>query len=273
MCCHAPYEVPNFNFLTPIQVGTALSGEEFDGFVHDNTGEHISDKNKSYCELTAHYWVWKNNVSDFVGFFHYRRYLYPDLRTKSVYQIVKQPDMRTLQGLQFPTLSDVISDYDIVLPKGENMWVSVEEHYKNAPFHHAKDLDLMKEVLCALKPEYQNAMERYLSQTFSYFGNMFGMKRALFEQYCEFVFPILEQCEKNIDFEGRTTQETRVLGYLGERLLGVFYFHHRENVKSLELPRVQFEPDFKVRMRKKILNAVLPPSSKRRYVVKSWRKG
>ena len=42
--------------------------------VRDNTGDNISVKNKSYCELTTQYWAWKNTDYDYYGFCHYRRY-------------------------------------------------------------------------------------------------------------------------------------------------------------------------------------------------------
>ena len=40
----------------------------------DNSGEHISELNKAYCELTTQYWAWKNMEADYYGFCHYRRY-------------------------------------------------------------------------------------------------------------------------------------------------------------------------------------------------------
>ena len=40
----------------------------------DNTGDNISLKNRSYCELTTQYWAWKNAEADYYGFCHYRRF-------------------------------------------------------------------------------------------------------------------------------------------------------------------------------------------------------
>ena len=44
------------------------------GMLRDDTGEHISDRNRRYCELTTQYWAWKNVTADIYGFCHYRRY-------------------------------------------------------------------------------------------------------------------------------------------------------------------------------------------------------
>ena len=43
--------------------------------IPDDAGENISAWNRSYCELTAQYWAWKNDTAAWQGLFHYRRYL------------------------------------------------------------------------------------------------------------------------------------------------------------------------------------------------------
>ena len=69
VCCHRPVDVPKHPLLVPLQVGAALADSRFYGFLHDDAGENISRKNRSYCELTAQYWVWKNVRADYYGFF------------------------------------------------------------------------------------------------------------------------------------------------------------------------------------------------------------
>ena len=73
--CHKPgIHFPDNTLLQPIHVGAALSSIVIPGVQRDDDGDTISEKNKSYCELTGQYWAWKNTSADYYGFLHYRRY-------------------------------------------------------------------------------------------------------------------------------------------------------------------------------------------------------
>lgn len=265
--CHRPFPVPAHPLLAPIQVGTALSGERFPGFLHDDEGENISGKNRSYCELTAQYWAWKNLRADYCGFFHYRRYLYPDAGAKRPYRIEGAPTTEVLDRLGYDRFSDLIGQYDLILPKRENMHLPVREHYASAPFHYRKDLELMEALIRERCPDYVPAMEKYLSGTECYFGNIFIAGWAVFEDYCGWLFPLLEEFDRRADMMGYGPQELRVEGYLAERLLGIWATRHRE-LRQLELPRVHFIEDPAQRRKQRLVNFLLPPGSKRRSVVK-----
>ena len=52
--------------------------------------------------------------------------------------------------------------------------------------------------------------------------NMFIMKRDNFDKYCEWLFYILFELEKETDLTGYTASEARIYGYLSERLLNVW---------------------------------------------------
>jgi hypothetical protein len=58
----------------PIQVGASLTDVR-KGCLTDHTGDHISHRNRDYCECTGLYWIWKNYTeADYLGLCHYRRY-------------------------------------------------------------------------------------------------------------------------------------------------------------------------------------------------------
>lgn len=55
---HKPSAFLNAAIIKPLHVGKANSCNEI-GCPGDDSGDNISFKNPFYCELTAHYWVWK----------------------------------------------------------------------------------------------------------------------------------------------------------------------------------------------------------------------
>lgn len=271
VCCHQPMPIPKHSLLVPVQVGAALTDKLFPGFLYDNTGENISQKNRSYCELTAQYWAWKNIEADYYGFFHYRRYLYPNLSAKRPYHIAKEPSLSLLEGLGYDGFSELIQGYDLIAPMAEDMHISVREHYADSQGHHKKDLELAVQLVRERCPEMEAAINTYLTGTTSYFGNIYIMQREVFRDYCAWLFPILEEFDQRADTSNYTSQEKRVDGYIAERLFGIYLTDRRDRLRVLELPRVQFCSDREYAHRK-LLNTVLPPGSWRRSLIKKIKR-
>lgn len=274
--CHKPFDIPAHPLLFPIQVGAAQAKERFDGMLSDAEGDNISAVNSQYCELTAQYWAWKNDTADWQGFFHYRRFLYPDMQAVRPYRIENIPTLPLLQKLGYENFEELIRQYDLICPIGEQMYVPVRQHYAEAPFHHQADLERMEGILYQMYPAYRPAAQAYLDGTVHYFGNLYIFSREQFERYCAWLFPLLAEFDRQTDLTGYSTQERRVGGYLAERLFGIYLTHVRQNetLRVLELPRVHFEGMGGGNYRKKqMMAAVLPPNSRRRAFVKKIVKG
>nr|WP_295949835.1 DUF4422 domain-containing protein [uncultured Agathobaculum sp.] len=274
--CHKPFDIPAHPLLFPIQVGAAQAKERFDGMLSDAEGDNISAVNSQYCELTAQYWAWKNDTADWQGCFHYRRFLYPDMQVARPYRIENIPTLPLLQKLGYENFEELIRQYDLICPIGEQMYVPVRQHYAEAPFHHQEDMERMESILYQMYPAYRPAAQAYLDGTVHYFGNLYIFSREQFERYCAWLFPLLAEFDRQTDLTGYSTQERRVDGYLAERLFGIYLTHVRQNetLRVLELPRVHFEGMGGGNYRKKqMMAAVLPPNSRRRAFVKKIVKG
>lgn len=107
---HKDIRMPEGNIYIPVQVGPAK--DDFSGFVRDNTGENISEKNPNYCELTAQYWAWKNRKADVKGLVHYRR-----LFSKGKRMLGASLEKKYENVLDEKTLVDVMKKHDAILPK------------------------------------------------------------------------------------------------------------------------------------------------------------
>ena len=150
------------------------------------------------------------------------------------------------------------------------MHLSVREHYAAAAFHHPKDLSLAERLVQEKYPRFCSAADQYLAGSVCYFGNMYIMRRPVFEDYCAWLFPILKEFDRLANTSEYSIQEQRVDGYLAERLFGIYYTYQKQqgNLRMLELPRVHFEPDRNLLQKKKLLAAILPPGTRRRAWIK-----
>lgn len=256
--CHKDAYIPDLKCLKPIQVGADLADDKLDGMLYDNTGENISNKNKSYCELTAQYWAWKNEDADYYGFFHYRRYFsfntYQNFEEDGWGNIVL--DRLTDDDLQKYHIDDehiqkLVSNYDVITVKArdinENRKLSGGAELKNnyteygvSDAQHIADLDTAIKIIVDKYPEFQKAVESYMHDDKAYECNMFIMSKTLYSEYCIWLFDILSELEKNINLKNYNQEELRVMGFIAERLFGIYYTYLKENpsIKSLELQKV-----------------------------------
>ena len=252
VACHKPTCVLDNRLLVPVQVGAALTDIRYDGMRQDNEGEHISEKNPQYCELTAQYWAWKNTDCEYYGFFHYRRYLsfaeiYPveaDGKMnngKNRCPYIELDDIRedlTAYKLDEDWMEEQIRQYDLLTVLRERINTTVYRQY--CQYHSQNYLDLVLEILKKKYPEYGAAADAYMNSKEIYYMNMYIMKKPLFFQYMSWLFDILTEFEEEYEAGGQSL-EPRMMGYLAERLFGVFYLYQRTNgVKCAEAPYLKF---------------------------------
>lgn len=227
------YRMPDDRIYLPMQVGAAGKGPI--GYARDDEGENISGKNPGYCELTAMYWLWKNSDADCCGVVHYRRHFCsPGTRLPRL-----RPYRHILGGEE---LSALLADSSIILPyKRRYVIESMYSHYIHS--HYEKHINAAKKAISSLCPEYLDVFTTVLKRTSGHMFNMLIMERAVFNEYCSWLFPILEELERTVDTTGYDAFQKRYLGRVAELLLDVWIEHNGKaywEVPAVTIGRVKW---------------------------------
>lgn len=203
---HKPFDAPGLPGYVPMQVGAARNADL--GYLRDDTGDNISEKNPHYCELTGLYWVWKNCDDEVKGLAHYRRYLTRGQLAGGIVPLKRfERDLRRV---------------DLVLPRrfyhpdktnGEQLVPRYcEERYFRA----------LREIVRERHPDDLAAFDAFFEDSRGYFFNMLVARRERFDDYCAWLFDILFTLEARIAAEWPQDEPLRLYGYLSERLLNVY---------------------------------------------------
>jgi len=215
VAAHKPYQMPEDPIYLPLHVGK--EGKESIGFEGDNTGENISAKNYNYCELTGLYWAWKNLTdADAIGLVHYRRHFASQKNKGKKWE-------RILTGEEIEKL---MNEYDIVVPRKRNYFIETNE----SQYIHAHPKEDWENMLSLIEPKYSPSLYRMRKSASGHKFNMFIMKREILNEYCSWLFPLLEKIEE------KQIEKSRILGHISERMFDVWLYENEKKYKVKEIP-------------------------------------
>lgn len=227
---HKQYFMPSDEMYLPLHVGKL--GKQDLGYQGDETGENISAKNPSFCELTGLYWAWKNLPNDYLGLIHYRRFF----SVKRAAERRKQP----LESLYLTSeeASKLLEQYDVIVPKRRNYYIeTLYSHYANTL--HAEHLDVAREIIAEKCGQFLESFDEVMKQRGGYMFNMFIMPKELVNNYCSWLFPILFDLEKRIPAEQYSAFHARFYGRVSELLFNVWLKQYSKT-KPLRVKSIPF---------------------------------
>lgn len=226
---HKKYWMPDDPVYIPLHVGHSLHKDKDFGYIGDDTGDNISDRNESFCELTGLYWVWKNLKADFKGLVHYRRHF-----TRGHFWFDKKSSVYTRSDFR-----QKLTETDILLPCRRNYYIETNQsHYAHA--HYLSDLQQTRTVISTECSAYLPAFDRQMERTGAHMFNMMVMRSDYFDAYCKWLFSVLFEVEKRTDVSGYDAFQRRLYGYLSELLTDVWIETNRLSYK--EIPVLFMEP-------------------------------
>lgn len=259
---HKPSVLLKNNILTPIHVGRNIATRESkDGnisntqlnwlkqnMIGDDTGENISHLNRRFSEVTAHYYVWKNQETlgnpDYIGFMHYRRHLnFNNAKSNKELcgEYLNQEYINKI-GLNEKQIEKIVLKNDIVCVKPwdvrESNCKNIYEQYNNYADLDIEDYDIALRILKEKFPKFSKAADDYNASCKGWFTNIFIMKKDIFNNYSNWLFEILLECEKQIQ-NYDDINKNRVIGHIAERLFGIYLTYLRQNNKKIKIKELQ----------------------------------
>ena len=211
----------------------ALHPDVLPGIQGDDEGDNISRLNASYSELTALYWMWKNCDADYKGLVHYRRlFASPSLANR----LRKDRFVRIASGKE---IREALKKTGAVVPRSRNYYIeTMHSHYAHTL--DGSHLDVMRDILMSKAPEYVPMFDRCMASTSGHMFNMLVMRADLFDAYCAWLFPLIDELASQIDASAYTPFEKRYPGRVSELLLDVWLKTNGQDV--VELPLTSPEP-------------------------------
>ena len=236
---HVNIPMPNLPYCASLQTGSAQK-EHWDGFLRDDVGDNISEKNRFFGELTGLYWVWKNTTEEKVGWCHYRRFFSPMLfRAEQMKGVaVNLPIAQRILDLD---QDGRIFDFELNLTQlivPTRIPANSTFHY--CATHRPADWAAMLNGFEVVYPEEAEAAKQYFSRENSlHWWCMFIASRQVLNDYCSWLFPLLFYLEKTI-VPAEDDFHCRVFAFLTEHLFN--WWTESRGIQTISRPIIFLDP-------------------------------
>jgi len=244
---HKPFYQPPVNFIVPIWAGR--NGRDISGQMKgDDTGDHISQLNPYFCELTMMYWVWKNagmQPNDVWGTSHYRRYFaapFTGLFDRNKKILHKKPTEGNINSYVNESLKTAALQHlqhaDVIIPHLVNaslqrkVLITIEEQYVRD--HPAEDWQILKQVILEKYPSYESSLNIFCNRIQLAIANMMITTGAVWNDYLTWLFDILFEVHKRLPVKTDVYQQ-RAPGFMAERLMNLYILHNGLSVQHLPI--------------------------------------
>lgn len=256
------YSTKVFHPIFTGEVNTKLVTEA----LQDSTGTNIFEKSGEYGELSAYYWVWKNFImdsrsgilarqhqADYVGFCQFYHFMdfNNDSKVFAPFNLVYLDEFTELfQNYTEENVLDFAQGYDAVVPAKIPLNTSLYEQYLSN--HKKEDLDLATDVIRELYPDYAAAVDAAMAANFMFPLGNFIMKKEVYNEFCEWLFNILGELEKRIDWNNYGGYRDIVSStFASERLFNI-WLHHNSHLNIKVSASFMVSPD-----ERKLLNKTM----------------
>lgn len=246
------YSTEVFHPIFTGEVNTKLVTEA----LQDSTGVNIFEKSRVYGELSAYYWIWKNftatilptslegeprrvgslthqHQSDYIGFCQFYHFMDFNSNSKifAPFNLIYLDEFAELfKNYTEENVLNFAQGYDVVVPAPIPLNSSLYEQYLRN--HKKEDLDLVTDVIKEIYPQYCEAVDNALAANSMYPLGNFIMKREVFNAFCEWMFNILAEVEKRIDWNNYGRYRDIVSSaFAAERFLNI-WLEYNSNIES-----------------------------------------
>ena len=124
-------------------------------------------------------------------------------------------------------------NFDILLPTKRVLDMSVKADY--CKHHMESDWNILENIIKDYYPNYLESFNYVSGHNHCYLLNMLITRKDILNEYSDWLFGVLFKLELHLDTTNYDAYQSRVLGFISERLLNVWVHEKKLRIREIKV--------------------------------------